>query len=179
MRHMQYINLLTNEYPLTEADIRAANKTTSFPIPFAATNDYAEVRQTVRPPESPLEYRVVEGAPIQVDGVWTQVWETVSLTEEEKKAGFATVQNDISSVVKQKLDAFAMEKGYDNILTACTYATSTVAKFAKEGKYAAKMRDSTWAALYDIFEQAEEGLVEHPKSFADIETKLPTLVWLK
>ncbi len=176
---MNYLNTKTKEYPLSEFQIRQLHKNTSFPIPFSPTAEYAEVRQSVRPPESPLEYKVVEAAPELVDGVWTQVWETFALTEDEKKAGFAIVQTEISNVVKYKLDAFAMEKGYDNILSACSYATSTFPKFADEGNYAAQMRDSTWVAVHEIFQLAEEGLIDYPKSFADIESKLPTLVWLK
>ena len=78
---------------------------------------------------------------------------------------------------QRHLDTFALTRGYDNILSACTYATSLIPKFAAEGLCAATLRDSTWAALYSLLAEVEAGTKPMPTSFADVQTTLPELVW--
>jgi hypothetical protein len=79
--------------------------------------------------------------------------------------------------IQTRLDNFAQERGYSGILSACTYATSLVTKFKNEGKTCVNLRDSTWAAAYDILAQVEAGTRPMPSSIADIEADLPALVW--
>ena len=58
-----------------------------------------------------------------------------------------------------------------------TYATSTVPKFQQEGQYAVNARDNTWATLYTILGEVQQGTRPVPSGFADIEPLLPALVW--
>lgn len=83
----------------------------------------------------------------------------------------------IISVVQKRLDDFAKTRNYDNILSACTYATSSVPKFAAEGQRAVRERDSTWTALYAIPEKVAAGTIPAPQSYVDIEPHLPVLSW--
>ena len=76
-----------------------------------------------------------------------------------------------------RLDDFARTRAYDGILSACTYATSSVPKFATEGQYAVTARDATWAALYAFMDSVIAGTQPMPSSFADVEPFLPTLTW--
>lgn len=78
---------------------------------------------------------------------------------------------------QKRLDDFARSRGYDNILSACTYATSTVPKFQKEGQYCVEARDATWAKLYEILAEVEAGTRPMPSGFADVEPLLPPLEW--
>lgn len=87
------------------------------------------------------------------------------------------LKNEIISQIQTRLDSFAKERGYEGILSACTYATSLVTKFKNEGKTCVNLRDSTWAAAYAILAQVEEGTRPMPSSIADIEADLPALVW--
>jgi hypothetical protein len=91
----------------------------------------------------------------------------------------AYLKQQIINAVQQRLDTFAQSRGYDNILSACTYVTSSVPKFAAEGAYAVSRRDATWAALYGVMADVEGGSTPMPTSFADIETLLPELIWPK
>ena len=47
------------------------------------------------------------------------------------------------AAVQVRLDDFARTRNYDGILSAATYATSTVSKFAAEGQCAVALRDAS------------------------------------
>ncbi|PZO17621.1 MAG: hypothetical protein DCF26_09335 [Burkholderiales bacterium] len=87
------------------------------------------------------------------------------------------MQAAFTAAIQNSLDEFAMSRGYDGILSACTYASSSVAKFAAEGRRAVDMRDQTWAAAYVLLAQVQAGTRAMPASLADIEDDLPKLEW--
>ena len=87
------------------------------------------------------------------------------------------IKNDITYDVQKRLDSFAQTRNYDSILSACTYATSSVSQFAQEGQYCVNMRDATWAKLYDIMQEVEAGTRPMPTGYVDIEAELPVLDW--
>jgi len=89
----------------------------------------------------------------------------------------AQLKESVVQQTQQRLDAFAQTRNYDGILSACTYATSSVAQFAKEGAYAVTARDTTWSALYQILADVTSGKRATPTGYADIEPELPTLTW--
>lgn len=89
----------------------------------------------------------------------------------------AEIQAEIVLSTQQRLDTFAQTRGYDGILSACTYASSSIPHFASEGKSAANLRDATWEALYTLMAQVQAGAHPMPTCFADIEPLLPVLVW--
>ena len=77
---------------------------------------------------------------------------------------------------RQRLDDFARTRNYDNILSACTYATSTVAKFCAEGQYCVDARDATWNACYVILADVQAGTRPMP-TLEQIMSELPVLEW--
>jgi len=85
------------------------------------------------------------------------------------------VQSYISHMQK-RLDDFARTRGYDGVLSCCTYATSTVAKFKAEGQYMVDARDQTWSAGYQILAQVESGARTIP-SLDELDAELPVLSW--
>jgi hypothetical protein len=87
------------------------------------------------------------------------------------------IKSEITTAVQNHLDNFAKTRNYDSILSACTYATSTVAQFANEGQLCVNLRDATWAKLYQIMQEVEAGTRPMPTGFADIEAELPELSW--
>lgn len=89
----------------------------------------------------------------------------------------AAIQAAIVAATQLRLDTFAQTRHYDGILSACTYATSSVPKFAAEGQYCVNARDATWSALYAILAEVLGGTRAMPTSFADIADDLPTLTW--
>jgi hypothetical protein len=87
------------------------------------------------------------------------------------------LQQNFAALIQQRLDDFARSRYYDNILSACTYATSAVPKFKTEGQACVNLRDATWAAAYDILTKVQAGKRPMPSSIADIEADLPDTVW--
>lgn len=82
-----------------------------------------------------------------------------------------------TAAIQKRLDDFAHTRNYDSILSACTYATSAVAKFKTEGQACVNLRDATWAAAYQILADVQAGDRPMPTSIADIEADLPAAVW--
>ena len=76
-----------------------------------------------------------------------------------------------------RLDRWAQSRGYDGILSACTYATSQVPQFQAEGQRCVDLRDQTWARLYEILAEVDAGTRPVPLSLAEIEADLPVLAW--
>lgn len=83
----------------------------------------------------------------------------------------------VTQATQTHLDNFARTRNYDGILSACTYASSSIARFAAEGQAAVDARDQTWAALYVLMIEVETGSRPMPSGFADVEPLLPVLVW--
>lgn len=95
----------------------------------------------------------------------------------EKVDLFTSTQQALQAAVQWRLDDFAGTRNYDGILSACTYATSGVAKFAAEGQYCVDARDATWSKCYEILGEVIAGERSLPSGFSDIEPELPALVW--
>lgn len=89
----------------------------------------------------------------------------------------AQIREQIVIDTQTHLDVFAQTREYDNMLSLCTYATSTVEKYRIEGQYGVDARDATWEALYQIFDEADAGKRPEPTSFADVVGDLPALAW--
>ena len=85
---------------------------------------------------------------------------------------------EYTAAVQAHLDSFAQTRNYDGILSATTYATSSVLKFQAEGQYAVEARDATWAKCYEILAAVEDGTSPMPTE-AELLAELPALVWPK
>lgn len=171
-------------YPYHIHTLRLENPNTSFPnnieVDFAALAEFNVVRvfSTTQPEYNPMTNKVVEGTPVaNEEGRWEQVWEVVDLSPEELLAKVEEFKASVVYKVQERLDEFARTRNYDNILSAATYATSKVAKFAAEGQYAVEARDSTWAVLYQLMAEVEAGTRTSPTSYEEIESELPALAW--
>lgn len=87
------------------------------------------------------------------------------------------IKTEIVTSTQQRLDDFSVTRNYDSILSACTYATSTVPKFAAEGQYCVEARDATWSKVLSMLAEVDAGTRPIPSGYADIEPELPALVW--
>lgn len=78
--------------------------------------------------------------------------------------------------IQKRLDDFARTRGYDSILSACTYATSTNQQFAAEGQRCVELRDLTWTAGYAILADVEAGTRPIP-TVEQVMAECPALTW--
>lgn len=82
----------------------------------------------------------------------------------------------MTAAVQALLDAEAKTRSYDGILSACTYATSTVERFRTEGQACVAWRDAVWATCYAIMDAVNMGQREIPTREVLL-AELPAMVW--
>lgn len=170
------------QYPYGIGDLKRAYPDTSFPASMddAALLEYGVHRVFFSTPPVLTPAQALEEDPPVFDAEaqrWAQVWRVRDKTEGELQADAAALQRSIVDATQARLDAFARTRNYDGILSACTYASSTVPKFQAEGQYCVEARDATWAKLYEMLAEVQAGTRPVPTGFADVESELPLLEW--
>ena len=76
-------------------------------------------------------------------------------TPEETQARYTQAAQDA-------LDDFARTRGYDGIMSACSYAVSTDEQFRREAECCVALRDATWRRAYAILAAVLAGTMELP-----------------
>ena len=171
-----YVDALTGVPVATEPAMNGTR------FPAVSGLAYVWARESAYPTEVPEFFGTCpDGSNTQVDGVLGVFtagdWQQMRLDEMNARPKSPDIQTVIVSATQARLDAFAATRNYDGILSACTYASSGVPRFAAEGQAAVNARDATWATLYTIMGAVQAGTRPMPTSFADIELDLPALVW--
>ncbi len=110
------------------------------------------------------------------NGTWQEI--TIEEAQELQKPTTKDLIKLYTNKVQERLDNFARTEGkaYDNMLSACTYASSSNPTFAAEGQYCVEARDNTWATAYQIMNDALTGQRPIP-TWEEIEAELPELAW--
>lgn len=91
---------------------------------------------------------------------------------EANKVLFTTVQQ----AIQLHLDNVAKTRGYDGILSLCSYAASLNPKFSGEAQAGVVWRDECWAYAYNLFDMVQAGEIPVP-SIEDVLEGLPQIVW--
>lgn len=94
------------------------------------------------------------------------------MTTETPEQAFTRLQ----AVVQKRLDEWAGERGYESILSLCTYATSTVPQFQAGGQRGVEVRDACWTFGYSLLAQVEVGQAPIP-SEDELLQMLPPMEW--
>jgi len=169
--------------PFTQDDLQAMYPESSVPTvwttEFMQSEGIVEVVATAQPNFNRLTEKVVEIAAqySEADGVWLQTWEVVALSNAEKVAAWDEFVSWVVNATYQRLDNFAATKQYDSILSAASYASSSIQRFAVEGQYAVQARDATLDALFSYLDEVVSMTRPAPSAWEDVEQCLPALVW--
>jgi hypothetical protein len=100
----------------------------------------------------------------------------------------ATVVKQGADAIQRSLDAVAQSRGYDDIKSACAYASATpivgeasplferCERFRAEGNALQQWMAQTWASAYDYLEAVQQG--EHPMpSPEEAVSMMPPFTW--
>ena len=125
-----------------------------------------------------------ETASLETDGGQYQYWTLDSpLSKAEVEENFYALaldkeklEKELTEAVQGYMDSVAKTRGYDNMLSVCTYNNSGNAKFDAEGEACRRWRSAVWAACYAIMADVLAGK-RLPPSKEELLAELPEIVW--
>lgn len=109
-------------------------------------------------------------------------------TEDELQAAFpgradalaaeslARTRKVLTDAMQGYLDQTAQERGYDGILSLCSYANSSNPRFGPEGQAGVALRDAVWAYGYAVIDDITAGKRAVPTA-AELVAALPSIIW--
>lgn len=117
---------------------------------------------------------IQEGSGEQTGGTWIDA--EAASAEDIARQEFETGRLELIAAIQNRLDQIAKERGYDSILSLCSYATSTVPKFRAEGQAGVDLRDKCWLIGYQVLSDIVNGVREFP-SVEEALTMMPQIEW--
>ena len=166
-------------YPYGLGSLRRDNPHISFPssMPNERLAEF-DVFRVAQVPKPSTDYTqvVIEGQPMNVGGAWTQVWIVRDATDAEEAAAFSQLQATYEQAVQQHLDTTAQSRGYDNMMSACSYAAGSHPKFSVEGRDCIAWRSAVWEKSYEILTAVKNKTRPLP-TIEEVIAELPPMVW--
>lgn len=86
--------------------------------------------------------------------VWEKTPEQIAAHDAEQTAG---LKSGMIQAIQNMLDQAAQAKGYDSIISACSYAAGGDTLFAREGRAFLAWREAVWLKAYEILAAVEGG----------------------
>lgn len=126
------------------------------------------------PPEFNALIEKLEPYEETIDGVLNLKWRVVQLTLSEKSS---KINDALTSYVKDRLDDFAYTRGYDDIVSVCTYANSTVEQYAIEAHRCVELRSQMWVVLQQIINDIDAEVLPAPDNIQELLPLFPELTW--
>lgn len=132
----------------------------------------------------------IEQETVEEDGVFVTIWRAdetflpdINMTLEEVQDNFSVLLLDyektkaeMTAVVQSFMDAKAQERGYDSILSVCSYVDTGVAKFDAEGAACRAWRSAVWNKCYAVLADVMTGERAIPTP-GELIAELPELEW--
>lgn len=167
------------KYPYTISDLRSDFPQTSFPSNLLAADlsvfNVFVVSETQKP-EVGYTQIVEEVEPVEINGSWIQVWNVRPATQQEQDAAMAEIIQEFIDAIQRHLDSEARTKGYDNILSACSYAAGNHPKYSVEGQACLAWREAVWDKGFEILNEVQSGARPIP-TIEQVLSELPPMVW--
>lgn len=86
------------------------------------------------------------------------------------------ILSSLIKAVQNHLDSTAKERGYEGIISLCSYKGSTDATFNKEGTAGVVWRDLVWRTCYTICDEVLAGTRAVPTA-EELISELPVFTW--
>lgn len=176
---VKILNGAVDRYPYSVAELKKDFPNTSFSqnvekSDLSAFNVF-EVLPVARPV---VDYTkvVLEEKPALISGKWTQVWLVRDATDSEKEKAFAVVRAGYGAQVQNHLNVVVRLRDYDDIVSACSYVSSTNPKYSAEGQSCVAWRDAVWEETYKILDDVWAGIRPLP-TIEELLSELPSIVW--
>ena len=96
--------------------------------------------------------------------------------EEQQRRSFESMRSAAIMAIQRYLDTTAQTRGYDGILSLCSYANSTDPVFAAEANAGVVLRDSCWRKGYLIMAEVAGGTRPMP-TITQVLAEMPGIVW--
>ena len=121
-------------------------------------------------------------------GIANAVWEeppaaegytaymTMNGWELRANPGPEEIQLELTNAVQAYMDVAVKARGYDGVLSACSYVNTGVEKFDAEGAACRAWRSSVWAKCYEILGEVQAGIRSIPTA-DELIAELPALEW--
>lgn len=84
--------------------------------------------------------------------------------------------DDYKIIVQKYLDQTAQSRGYDNIVSACSYLGSSNTTFKSEAQSCLDFRDEVWGYCYSLLAQVQAG-TKSPPTKPELISLLPKINW--
>lgn len=137
-------------------------------------NGYFEVK-IVEKPQVDIPNQLVENAPVWVSNHYEQSWSINYIINESLT--IVDVQEKIKIQAQELLETFARERGYFNLLSACSYINSNIDSFRSDAALCIEKRDEMWMILTSIQTKIENNERDMVYDISEIIDELPSLVW--
>lgn len=178
---MNYMNLDTEEYPISEAQIRSENPNISFSDVFKAPENYAFVFSTPKPTFNQTTQSVIEGKPVLTSkGHYEQSWVIVDLDEDQVLANQVLATKSLieqfDTALMNLFEETAKSKKYDSRVT-CALRAGYPGPFQAEGIAFATWMDGCNALAYQILSECQAGTRPIPVSVEEFLAEFPAITW--
>lgn len=149
-----YINSLTQQYPISEQDIRHNNPNTSFSNPFNPPEEYQVVFPAPRPDYNSISQFVREIVPeLTVLGSYEQRFEVVDLEPEQVASNQANADAQQAKRIADKIDALwrAADSYVSGYISGVAIGLLTIGLIQQKPKALAVTAWSSaiWASYYE------------------------------
>ena len=174
----------------TESEIRKLNEGSSIPSPLPADSlGYDVIFPTPKPaPSTAVKVVYLDGCEQDANSNWVEKWserdmfqDTEEYTQEEQETAYlaklesdeiARQSEELSKAVQVMLDDSAKTRRYDDIVSECSYATST-GTFGAEAQITVEWRDEVWTYVAQVESDVMAGLRTMPTT-DELLNELPT-----